>query len=263
MATMRTLLQFITPEIAANFLTHNVVNRPIRMNWVHELAAMLINGEFLLHHQGICFDVNGNLSDGQHRLLAIIESNTGAWLNVTYDAPVEGVVGVDVGKKRNYADILHLGKCHASFLTHSYRVLISTRTNPRVSDLQKLNTILGPTIEDLLNYAPSFSKFYSSNPIKFAAVLRARAGGNRDYIFPLYRNLTLIDIENLPPIARSLIKQKETGTIPVAVSTRDFSFQARCWILFDERRKNSKVLLSGDTTRTMQEIRDVYNSLTP
>lgn len=86
-------------------------NRPIsRMNVVR-YAAEMIAGRWHLTHQGIAFDEDGWLKDGQHRLKAVIYAgNTNPDISipmmVTYGVDEETFQFIDNGMKRKLADSL-------------------------------------------------------------------------------------------------------------------------------------------------------------
>lgn len=67
-------LEEVGPRIAAEYLEHNRSNRPIRQRHVKALARQMEKGLWMATDQGIGFDWNGHLTNGQHRLMAIIES---------------------------------------------------------------------------------------------------------------------------------------------------------------------------------------------
>jgi hypothetical protein len=70
-------------------------------------------GKWLPTHQGIAFNVNGDLIDGQHTLSAVIVSGTTIWRLVARKVPVD-VAGdnpmdaIDTGNPRSVADALQL-----------------------------------------------------------------------------------------------------------------------------------------------------------
>ena len=105
---METKVITITPDMARDMLTRNMKhNRPALKNTVHGYARLMKNGNWNLTHQGIAFDEDGELIDGQHRLHAIIEANIPVRMNVTYNvhhAPGE-VFTIDMGRKRTYANV--------------------------------------------------------------------------------------------------------------------------------------------------------------
>jgi hypothetical protein len=83
---VRSKVQRITPERAEQWLAANTANRPVSKSTVRGFAEAMRRGDWLVTHQGIAFDTNGVLVDGQHRLAAIIEA----------DLPVEMTVFSDV-----------------------------------------------------------------------------------------------------------------------------------------------------------------------
>lgn len=101
--------EVITPEIAKEYLEHNVLNRKVRPDVVKRYASDMRRGNWQLTPQGISFYENGSLADGQHRLLAVIESGCTAEIWVTYEVPNECTIQ-DRGAKRDTSDILRLNK---------------------------------------------------------------------------------------------------------------------------------------------------------
>ena len=101
--------EFITPEIAAEYLKMNYDRqRTIRAVWVRGLSMALKAGEFEPTHQGIAFDEEGCLIDGQHRLTAIALAGTGAWLLVTRGMPRKAILATDLHAKRKPEDQIRI-----------------------------------------------------------------------------------------------------------------------------------------------------------
>lgn len=105
----------VTPDMAETWLKRNYNNRPVSQDTVRAYAREMKRGRWMPVHQGIAFDVNDNLVDGQHRLLAIVMSGSKVRLMVTFGLPskIEGtrMVGMDVvdrGKTRTVADQLKI-----------------------------------------------------------------------------------------------------------------------------------------------------------
>ena len=76
-------IETITPCLAKEWLQKNLYNRKIRPRKVRQYAADMRAGKWRTTHQGIAFDKEGNLMDGQHRLLAICETNIPQTMMVT------------------------------------------------------------------------------------------------------------------------------------------------------------------------------------
>jgi hypothetical protein len=85
----------VTPALAASCLDKNENNRPVNWNYVSQLARDMVAGRFAVAHQGIAFDTNGKLIDGQHRLWAIIEADVPVRSRVFYNEPAENLVHID------------------------------------------------------------------------------------------------------------------------------------------------------------------------
>lgn len=94
----------ITPKMAEEYLKHNTSNRPINKTVMVAYAKDMVNGRWSLTHQGIAFDKDGNLVDGQHRLMAIIISGLEQELWVFYGVPQTPIM--DRGLQRTIKDCL-------------------------------------------------------------------------------------------------------------------------------------------------------------
>ena len=101
----------ITPEMAAEWLEHNMANnRPLNTRTVNKYARIMRGGGWNLTHQGIAFDEKGTLVDGQHRLKAIVTANMPVRMMVTRGVEhKEGeAFSVDVGMRRTTNNIMQM-----------------------------------------------------------------------------------------------------------------------------------------------------------
>lgn len=97
----------VDPDLASQWLAdHNTRNRPLSKVHVATLAADLANGRWKTTHQGVAFDWNGVLVDGQHRLAAIVEAGVPARLLVTRGVDPQAFEVIDQHKKRTAGQIL-------------------------------------------------------------------------------------------------------------------------------------------------------------
>lgn len=96
----------ITPDAARDLLRFMPSQRPIRANNVKRLVRALRQGEFALTHQGLAFDLNGALIDGQHRLHAIVEAGVTTEMAVALNLPPQRFKVIDRGAGRNPTDDL-------------------------------------------------------------------------------------------------------------------------------------------------------------
>jgi hypothetical protein len=103
---VRSKVQTVTPQRAAEYLERNTANRPLSKRTVREFAEAMRRGEWRVTHQGIAFDTEGALVDGQHRLAAIIEADLPVETTVFSEVPVGAFDVLDTGKRRKAADVL-------------------------------------------------------------------------------------------------------------------------------------------------------------
>jgi hypothetical protein len=102
-----TVWGLITPELAKEYLKRNIANfRKFSEATVDKYIDELINGYWMTNHQGIAFDVNNVLADGQHRLTAIIRTGIPIYMPVTFELPPVSKMTMDQGKKRTTNDAL-------------------------------------------------------------------------------------------------------------------------------------------------------------
>lgn len=98
----------VTLDIALAMLEKNENNRPVRHAKVAQFSKMLRNGQFKWTHQGIAFDFNGKLFDGQHRLEAIVATGYTANMQVTFGCDPDTFQYVDYGTSRTAADLMYI-----------------------------------------------------------------------------------------------------------------------------------------------------------
>ena len=99
------IIKIVTPEIAKEMLKHNPHNRNISKEAVQKYASDIREGRWEITGDSITFDTNGTLKNGQHRLMAIIE--TGQPL-LSIIATADGNI-YDIGRQRSTGDIITLG----------------------------------------------------------------------------------------------------------------------------------------------------------
>ncbi len=103
---MRSRVQTITPDKAEEMLAANTANRPLSRSTVRAFADAMRRGDWLVTHQGIAFDTDGTLVDGQHRLAAVIEAGEPIEMTVFTEVEPHTFDVLDTGKRRNAADVL-------------------------------------------------------------------------------------------------------------------------------------------------------------
>lgn len=100
----------IGPKEAEELLAHNYdKNRNVRKAWVKALANMMKQGQFIAQNGDVIrVGRDGTLYDGQHRLMAVIESGTTQYFDFAeIDTPETAFVTMDNGAKRGAADFVN------------------------------------------------------------------------------------------------------------------------------------------------------------
>lgn len=158
----------ITPQLAELWLEKRDAQRKVSQLHVDCLARMMESGDWQdLNGDTIVFDRNGNVIDGQHRLLAVIKSNIHITTDVALGREPTAIYSIDQGgKKRIFKDFLEIeGKENTEVIAAALRRLHYYRKNAapgstarRLSpSVQELSTLLkkNPAIYDSVLYASS------------------------------------------------------------------------------------------------------------
>ena len=104
---MRTSVMKVTPEIAQAWLGTRGKQRSINRHTVDSFARDMKQGAWETTHQGIAFNLMGQLIDGQHRLMAVVQSETPVMMVVTLGCPAEYDSPIDRGRARSIGDIIN------------------------------------------------------------------------------------------------------------------------------------------------------------
>lgn len=99
-------IERITPKIAAQLLRTNVRNRRVKQGHVGRIAREITRGRFHLNGSSIVIDEHGNIIDGQHRLLAIIEAGVAVYVVIVRGVAATVSDTIDSGIRRTAGDAL-------------------------------------------------------------------------------------------------------------------------------------------------------------
>jgi prophage antirepressor-like protein len=102
----------ITPEMAEEMLKKNIGNRKINQANVNRIAADMATGNYKLNGETIKISPNGEILDGQHRLLAAVKSGMTFRTYIVYNVERESIGTIDMGKGRSVADSLNVMGCN-------------------------------------------------------------------------------------------------------------------------------------------------------
>lgn len=254
---MKTELVSVTPSLAREWLKKNTKNRPIRPSHVETLRQALARGEQVTTHQGIAFDTEGELIDGQHRLTAISLMPEGfSWLlQVTWGldrATVFPVVDF-TQSKRSTSDVLRLDRGAGEAANFLARLYLGRTTGITAVYVQPFADFIQPEIMDLMAFCPTIVRTWSSAPVRAAAVL-AMKSGDVDYAKLVYRALVARDFESMPKAAQALFRSYMNGTVRASAAIDIF---ARCLKVFDPSSAHLKQVKIVDVSTVVEQTREL------
>jgi len=126
----------VTQEMARDWLANRntqLKNRSLAPAMVLKYAGAMRRGEWDLIHQGIAFDTDGWVLDGQHRLAAVALSGVTCKFWVFPDTPRDTFDKLDAGRKRQAGQLLHVP--NRNVLASTVRVLaVADGADPRYMD---------------------------------------------------------------------------------------------------------------------------------
>lgn len=96
----------VTPTLATEWLNLSKNPRTLRSAVVHKYAQQMQQGSWRPNLSVIGFNSQGLLVDGQHRLSAVIRSNTNQYFYVRKNLGLQDIFVLDSGLRRNDADVL-------------------------------------------------------------------------------------------------------------------------------------------------------------
>ena len=98
-------IEEITPEVAAAMLERNVNNRNPKREPIYKA---IVDGEWKLNGATIVFSEEGELIDGQNRLMACVKANMPIVTFVVRGIDKDAQITMDMGVKRQVADFLKI-----------------------------------------------------------------------------------------------------------------------------------------------------------
>lgn len=235
---MKTELMNITPAIARDLLGKNTRNRNVRNSHVETLRASFERGEYRVTHQGIAFDENGEMIDGQHRLIAISLLDGGIFpmlVTTGLQASVFGSIDATIAK-RSVADALGEDKRIAEIGVLVCRVCLSIKGAVPPAQAKPFVDYVRDEASELLAFSPRATRVWSSAPVKTAAVLAMKIKpASADYVLTTYRAMVLAHFDDMPSSGKSMFRANLNGRVAASASV---DMLLRCLKIFDIKQRN-------------------------
>lgn len=99
-------MEKITPERAAHLLKSNTNNRAVSRDNVNYIKKQLLEGKWMLNGECIKIAADGEILDGQHRLIACQESGIPIETMIMFNVGKEAKHTMDTGRNRSASDVL-------------------------------------------------------------------------------------------------------------------------------------------------------------
>jgi hypothetical protein len=201
-----TQLKVITPKEAQDILSSsNVDNRNIRLNYVNMLANLIDADEWVVTHQGIAFDKDGRLVDGQHRLLAIVKSGKSTPIFVTKNLDKKTYAYIDTGNVRSQTDIYKINHTLSAFITTIKHFNSDKDCKFNSKEMANIIFKIGPIHEKLVG--PNKTRTFTSGSSLAALFYHyCRTYDSKQYLESLFQNLKSLNYAELPKIGNAFHK---------------------------------------------------------
>lgn len=140
-------VETITPQKAKTMLVDNTRNRGVKRELIRRYKEDMLANRWHLVGAPIVLASDGTILDGQHRLLACVQSGVSFAAYVMRNVPKEHQVAIDTGKSRGLKDVLHIrGETNFSSLA------AAVNAHWKWSNNYVLNWGVAPTIQQALDW---------------------------------------------------------------------------------------------------------------
>lgn len=180
----------VTARMAKQWLETNHGNRNIRKGWVNQLASDMAGGRWTYTGDPIRFDDKGDLIDGQHRLLAIIQSNAPQRLFIMRGLPRDSRQKMDRNARRNVADDLKMYSSVAN--THKVSALARILLRWREGNIR--NATQQPSDPEVYEFVVE-NNMTLQQAVAYSTVVTSKLGGSPQAVGAVYHESTLKDTE--------------------------------------------------------------------
>lgn len=106
--SIKTEVVTITPRLARKLLEQNGGNRKVSAVNLAKIRTVMERGEWALNGEAVKISRSGRILDGQHRLMAAVDTDTTFETLIVYGLEDETQDTMDSGKSRTLADILSI-----------------------------------------------------------------------------------------------------------------------------------------------------------
>lgn len=251
--TMNTIVMTVTPDQASKWLEINDNPRPISKRHVDNFSNKLRQGTFVLTHQGIAFDTNNKLRDGQHRLTAIVVTGISAKMTVTFGIEDISVKSIDRGMRRTTATVISSSQSVAAVTSLAANIM-SPIQRASEADLIEMKKYIEPRLELIMGVTKTKKRGLTVASTWLGAVLNIDS--DEVYVCNQYKYFVSGDVTLMSPIIASLWKR-------ILESNRELRHEmllAHSFVSFNPLKKEQKKSMIKNTADQLSEIRNILRN---
>lgn len=151
----------MTPTWASELLKHNATNRKITRSRIEDYKRDIEAGRWIVNGTAIGLSKEGNLVDGQHRLMACIEAETPfhTFLTTGLDH-VASFLTIDTGRPRTFADALSSRGVKSSTTVNAVVQLLYRYEHGSLGSNQRVNN---QEADEVYQRHPNLVEFIDNN----------------------------------------------------------------------------------------------------
>jgi len=144
--------EHIGPDRASMLLSNMSKNRRVNQARLDQYRRAMENGDWQFEEGSpIKVSEDGNLLDGQHRLLAVVETGIAQDFFLLTGVPETVMDVMDTGKQRSFADFLHMeGEINCGELAAAVSILLRYKTDGYIAKWGSSRN--RPTIPELVRF---------------------------------------------------------------------------------------------------------------
>lgn len=190
-------LETITPKIAGEMLETNINNRKVvKGRDYRSILRAMTDGYFKATHQPICFDENGVLIDGQHRLMAVVDSGATVQMFVARGSDPALNPFHDIGRKRGAVDVFRELKKDEAAVSGALLLLMVGGKDMGHPDRLAMYRAFSSEIDSIVSFKSSARKIKNAT-FMAAAVYALVRGEPAGFVVDTYHNMVMKNFSQL------------------------------------------------------------------
>jgi hypothetical protein len=184
---------YITPDLATEWLEQrNTRNRKFRDRKTESFTLDMKNEQWDVNGESVIFSNTGILTDGQHRLKAIIDSGKSQYIMVVYGVDQESQDTIDTGTARHLGDQLHMKGYPNSLLLASTASLIVRVNEAYANESTYVGHVL-PSHTDVIKFIEANKQVHKAAEVARMAKMKANLDCSPSGLGAVYFYLAEID----------------------------------------------------------------------